>query len=86
MGYDKRGLWFQVVTACVLVPVNYWWRPQFDVNWARGPFFREQHLVPGWIYVMAYLVVVSCFVYWPTHLALERWMRRRNTAVINVHP
>lgn len=38
---------YQTLTAWVVVPLNYFWRPQFDVNWARGPFFREQHVMPG---------------------------------------
>ncbi len=78
LGYDKRGWKLQVLTACIVVPVNYLWRPQYDVNWARGLFFNEQHLVPGAIYVLAYLVVISAGVYWPTHLALERWAGKRS--------
>jgi hypothetical protein len=35
LGYDRRGWLYQTLTAWVVVPVNYFWRPQFDVNWAR---------------------------------------------------
>jgi hypothetical protein len=72
LGYDGRGWKYQTLATWIVVPSNYFWRPQYDVNWARGPFFREQHLVPGMVYLAAYLVVVPGLVYWPTHLVL-RW-------------
>jgi hypothetical protein len=75
LGYDQRGWKYQTLTAWVVVPINYFWRSQYDVNWARGPFFREQHLVPGWLYLAAYLVFVPFLVYWSTHLALQ-WCSR----------
>ncbi|HXR15389.1 MAG TPA: hypothetical protein VN777_04175, partial [Terriglobales bacterium] len=73
LGYDRRGWKCQTLLAWVVVPISYFWRPQFDVNWARGPFFREQHLVPGMVYLAVYLVVIPGFVYWPTHLVLQWW-------------
>jgi hypothetical protein len=77
LGYDRRGWKFQTLTAWIVVPINYFWRPQLDVNWARGLFFREQRLVPGWLYLLAYLTLVPLLVYFPTHLLLawlsERW-------------
>ena len=81
LGYDKRGWKYQTLTTCLMVPINYFWRPQYDVNWARGPFFREQHVVPGWAYLLAYLLVVPLVVYFPTHLLLQWWtVRLRRTA------
>jgi hypothetical protein len=76
LGYDERAWKLQTLTAWIVVPINYFWRPQFDVNWARGPFSREQHLLPGLVYVAAYLVVVPLAVYWPSHLGLRWWARR----------
>jgi hypothetical protein len=76
LGYDGRGWKYQTLVTWVVVPINYFWRPQYDVNWARGPFFREQHLVPGMVYLVAYLVVVPGMVYWPTHLVLRWWGKR----------
>jgi hypothetical protein len=75
LGYDRRGWKLQTLTAWVVVPMNYFWRPQFDVNWARGPSGREQHWVPGLIYLAGYLILVPLMVYWPTHLLLRRWAR-----------
>jgi hypothetical protein len=78
LGYDKRGWKYQTLTAWVVVPVNYFWRPGYDINWARGPFLREQHLVPGLVYLLAYLILVPLLVYLPSHLALQWWTTRWN--------
>ena len=51
LGYDKRGWKYQTLLTWIVVPINYLWRPQFDVNWARGLFLRQQHAIPGWIYL-----------------------------------
>jgi hypothetical protein len=79
VGYDRRGWKFQTFTAWTVVPINYLWRPQEDVNWARGPFFREQHALPGLLYLLVYLVIVPVAVYYPTHRFLlwfsARWSR-----------
>jgi hypothetical protein len=75
LSYDGRGWVYQTFTAWVVVPINYWWHPELDVNWARGPFFREQHLVPGLIYLMGYLIVVPLVIYLPTHLLLNWSMK-----------
>jgi hypothetical protein len=80
LGYDARGWKFQTLTAWIVVPINYFWRPVRDVNWARGPFFHEQHVVPGLVYILAYLVLVPLVIYFPTHLFLAwltSWWRRR---------
>jgi hypothetical protein len=76
LGYDRRGWKLQSLMTWIVLPVNYFWRPEQDVNWARGLFYREQHLVPGWIYLLAYLVAVTILVYWPTHLLLAAWAKR----------
>jgi hypothetical protein len=76
LGYDRRGWKFQTVMTWIVVPINYFWRPQLDVNWARGPFFREQQVVPGLLYLATYLIVVPLVIYWPTHLVLQWWANR----------
>jgi len=76
LGYDGRGWKYQTLTAWIVVPINYFWRPQFDVNWARGPFFHEQHFMPGILYLLGYLIVVPAVVYFPTHRFLV-WLTRR---------
>jgi hypothetical protein len=76
VGYDPRGWKCQTLTAWIVLPLNYFWRPGYDVNWARGPFFREQHRVPGAAYLLSYLVLVPLIIYFPTHLFLE-WISDR---------
>jgi hypothetical protein len=78
LGYDERGWKFQTATAWVVVTINYLWRPQYDINFARGLFFREQHLVPGPLYLLAYLILVPVVVYYPTHLFLRWFAARRH--------
>jgi hypothetical protein len=79
-GYDRRGWKYQTLTAWIVVPINYFWRSGYDVNWARGPFFREQHAMPGPVYLLGYLLVLPLLVYFPTHLFLQwltlRWQRK----------
>jgi len=75
LGYDRRGWLCQTLTAWVVIPINYFWHPELDVNWARGLFFRQQHAIPGAIYLLAYLIVVPLMVYFPTHLLLMGWMK-----------
>jgi hypothetical protein len=76
VGYDGRGWKLQTLTTWIVVPINYLWKPQYDVNWARGLFFREQHAIPGSLYLLAYLLIVPFCVYWPTHLLLRKLTRR----------
>jgi hypothetical protein len=80
VGYDPRGWKWQTLMTWIVIPINYFWRPQCDVNWARGLFFHQQHAMPGWAYLALYFSVVPLCVYFPTHLALrwatERWRGR----------
>ncbi len=36
LGYDSRGWKLQTLTCWIVVPINYFWRPEQNVNWARG--------------------------------------------------
>jgi len=76
LGYDRRGWKLQTLMAWIFVPVNYFWRPQQDVNWARGLFFHQQQGMPGWAYPIVYLVTVPLLVYFPTH-PYPDWLTRR---------
>jgi hypothetical protein len=77
LGYDPRGWKLQTLITWIVIPINYFWRPQYNINWARGLFMREQHIVPGAVYVIAYLIVVPLVIYYPTHLILKLWLRKR---------
>lgn len=75
LGCDPRGWKLQTLMTWVVIPVNFFWRPEADVNWARGLFFHEQHTIPAWIYLLTYLIAVPLLVYFPTHLFLN-WLNR----------
>jgi hypothetical protein len=77
LGYDPRGWKLQTLTAWIVVPINYSWRHEQDVNWARGLFFHEQNVMPGGAYLLLYLTAVSLCVYFPTHLFLSCLSRLR---------
>ena len=81
LGYDQRGWWLQTLTTWIVVPINYLWGSEQDVNWARGLCFREQHVIAGWSYLLLYLIVVPALVYWPTHFLLQCWAGRRNLLI-----
>src|SRR5438477_2055783 len=75
LGYDSGGWKWQTLVTCIVAPVNFFWRPQYNVNWARG-IGHEQHLIPAWLYLTGYLIVAPLLVYWPTHFVLWRWVRK----------
>jgi hypothetical protein len=85
LGYDPRGWKLQTLTAWIVVPINYFWHPELDVNWARGLFFRDQHVMPGWLWLLGYLLVVPLGIYLPTHASLawltKHWPNRRLQAL-----
>jgi hypothetical protein len=75
LGYDPRAWKWATAEVWLVAPVNYFWRPQFDINWARGLFQREQHLLPPPIYLLGYLLVVPLILL-PTHWLFQRWARK----------
>jgi len=72
LGYDPRGLKWATLECWIVVPINFFWRALYNVNWARGSG-HEQHLMPSWLYLIGYLIVAPLAVYWPTHLVLKWW-------------
>jgi hypothetical protein len=82
LGYDRRGWKLQTLTCWLVVPINYFWRPEHNVNWARGIFFVEQHAIPGPAYLAGYLLLVPLLIYYPTHLALLHWAKHGDLPVL----
>jgi hypothetical protein len=70
IGCDPKAWKWATIEAWIVVPINFFWRPQYNVNFARG-IGHEQHLIPPWLYLIGYLVVVPLVIYWPTQLALR---------------
>jgi hypothetical protein len=72
LGYDQHAWKWQILLTCVVVPINHFWRADYNVNWASG-IGHVQHVMPGWLYLIGYLVMAPALVYWPTHLVLQGW-------------
>jgi len=69
---------FKTLTAWTVVPIQLFSGvPQYDVNWARGPFFREQHAVPGFLYLAMYLIIVSRRDFTIRHTVYLLWFAAR---------
>lgn len=76
LGYDPRARKWATVECWTVVPINFFWHPQFNVNFARG-IGHEQHTIPPWLYLIAYLIAVPLVIYWPTGRLLKWWAERR---------
>lgn len=79
LGCDPGAWKWATVEAWIVVPIGFFWRPQYNVNFARG-IAHEQHLIPSGLYLMGYLIVVPMVTYWPTQLFLGWWTRPRVTS------
>ena len=85
LGCDPSAWKWATIEAWILVPVNFFWRAQYNVNFARG-IAHEQHLLPPWLYLIGYLIVVPLVIYWPTQRLLQLWApapRSRGAATAN---
>lgn len=75
VGFDSNAWKWATLELWIVVPINHFWRPQYNVNFARG-IAHEQHTVPMWLYLIAYLIVVPLVIYWPTQVVLSWWTGR----------
>lgn len=83
-GYDRRGLWLQIATCWIVLPVCFiFLSPEKDINWVWGPFDRPQHVLSPGLYLLACMIGYPLVLYGPTHLAI-RWilgLRVRSTGL-----
>jgi hypothetical protein len=82
LGYDRRGLYCQIATAAVVLPLCWLgWNETVNLNWVWGPFDRPQYVVrPPWLYLLLCLLAYPAVLYFPTHLVLERLFGRKKPA------
>jgi len=82
LGYDRRGLYFQMATAAVVLPICWLgWNEKVNLNWVWGPFDRPQYVVqPPWLYLLLCLLAYPVVLYIPTHAALLRLFGRNKPA------
>ena len=73
-GYDRRGLAVQSALAAVVMMASRFTPPDLNLNFAfRDPLFGQAWgPAPAHVAFMTVMLVVC--VYWPTHLALRRWL------------
>jgi hypothetical protein len=55
LGYDKRGWKYQTLTAWVVVPINFFWRPGQDVNWALANGLAQDDILSGSKFIETHL-------------------------------
>lgn len=72
LGFDRNAWKAATLELWIVVPINFLWRPQYNVNFARG-IGHQQHTLPASLYLLAYLIVVPMVIYWPTQKLLELW-------------
>jgi hypothetical protein len=82
LGYDRRGLYCQIATAAVVLPICWLgWDEKVNLNWVWGPFDRPQYVVrPPWLYLLLCLLAYPVVLYVPTHVALLRLFGRNKPA------
>jgi len=82
LGYDRRGLYCQIATAALVLPVCWLgWNETVNLNWVWGPFDRPQYVIrPPWLYLLVCLAAYPLILYVPTHLVLSRFFGRKNPA------
>ncbi len=76
--YDRRGLYCQIATAWVVLPICWLgWDERDNLNWVWGPFNRPQTVVhPPALYLLVCMLAYPAILYLPTHLALSRLFRK----------
>jgi hypothetical protein len=80
LGYDRRGLALQILIAWIVLPVSFFFTdPQKNINWVWGPFGIKPDLLSPEGYLLACMVLYPVLIYLPTHLILQKWLRRRNS-------
>jgi hypothetical protein len=72
LGYDRRALAAQTALTWALLPLSFAaTTPERNLNWVLGPG-HVQTLVPGWLYLLAEMVVLPLVIYLPVHLVLRQ--------------
>lgn len=77
MGYHRRALPLQAVSAAVILAISWFGGPDRNLNWSWGPLFRAQEVVPPIAYLAIAAVGYTVVLYLPSHLVLTLvWPRK----------
>jgi hypothetical protein len=81
LGYDLRGWrWQAYLTAGVYVLSFLTTNPLQDTNWVLGPFWKVQNVVPGWLWLVVWLMLTIA-MYWIFHLFLKIFFRLKTEEI-----
>jgi len=73
LGYDRRAIWCQIATVCVLLPICWWgWDATLNLNWVYKPFNKPQTMMAPALYLLVCIVGYVVLVFLPTHLVLRK--------------
>jgi len=81
LGYDLRGWrWQSYLTAGVYGLSFLTTNPSQDTNWVLGPFWKAQNVVPGWLWLIIWLMLII-IMYWIFHLILKKILRLKTEEI-----
>jgi hypothetical protein len=73
LGYDRRAIWVQIATVCVLLPICWLgWDATLNLNWVYKPFNKPQEMMAPVLYLLVCIVGYVGLVFLPTHLLLKK--------------
>lgn len=72
LGYDRRAIFYQIVTACVILPLSRLWDATKNLNWVWRPFDKPQDIVSPNLYLPVCIIGYCVLLFLPTHLLLKR--------------
>ena len=77
LGYDKRALPLQMLITAVVLPVTYLvTEPERNINWVYG-IAEPQDVLPPLLYLGLVFVVLTLFIYIPSHFLFRRFFSHR---------
>ena len=80
LGYNKRALMAQTILSFIVLPLCYFFTdPKENTNWVFGPGFI-QHTIPGWVYLLCFMIVLPLFGYLPMHFLMIRIKKNKSKA------
>lgn len=73
-GYDRRAWWAQTLLAWIVLPLSFLLTaPAENVNWVHGLGPDVIRIMPPFLYLSTYMIVLPLVVIVPMHLLL-RWL------------
>ncbi|MDN3554813.1 hypothetical protein [Halomonas maura] len=77
LGYDRRGLGWQVALTWLVIPLSYVVTDaERNINWVQGPFGQPQATLDPLVYLVGLMLAWPLVLYLPVHLATLALRRR----------